>query len=249
MDEEKKVVDQFLEDIPVADELDAFGEPTIVPEVKEEVIEPKPRDNREARRAKEALQKEREANIFLTAKLEALSETQKFSRDSKSDDVDHDLLTLYGSDDNGRKAAEITQKLLNKTREQAKAEALEVFQSQQEAATREVSNQEKVLENMIEQIEDEYDVDLTSNTPQSRKSKQGFYALLEKVSPKDSEGNVKDFADPLATWEMYQNTQQKSDSSRAKDLGSRSMVKSGASGESKLEQSATERYLKENGFI
>lgn len=245
-------MEQFLGDIPVVEEQEFGGETKVEPEKEqtEKVSQITPRDNREARRAKAALQQEREANIALNARLEAMTEAQKFARDTKDVKVDESLLTLYGSDDNGRRAAEITQRLLDKTKADARAEALELFQEEQRKAQAEVGAQEKVLDEMLEQVEDEYDVDLTSNTPQAKKARQGFLSLLEEVSPKDREGNVKDFADPVATFKLLRSQQSSSpETNRAKDLSSRSMVRTGSSGDSKLEQTAQERFLKEAGII
>lgn len=249
-DKEKTEMEQFLGDIPTVEESE-FGATAVESEkVAEEVAVVTPRDNREARRAKAALQSEREANIALNARLEAMTEAQKFQRDTQDLKVDESLLTLYGSDDNGRRAAEITQRLLEKTKSEARDEALKMFQEEQRKAQAEVGQQEKVLDEMLENVEDEFDVDLTSNTPQAKKARQTFLTLLEEVSPKDREGNVKDFADPISTFKILQSqTTKDSQTNRAKDLSSRSMVRAGASGDSKLEATAQERFLKEAGIL
>lgn len=251
--EKKSEMDEFLGDIPIGEQQtadDVFGNQQ-TPEVKtEEVItdEDKGKGERWERRLRKKYQDERESNIQLAAKLEAVTEAQKFARESGTKEVDTSLLTLYGDNDAGRQAARITQDLLNKTKEEARQEAFEMLQSQQADAQKEVAKQQQNLDGMLEDVEDEFSVDLTSNSPAARKARQGFYAALEKMSPKDSDGMVKDYADALAVWEYYQSTQ-KQDNTRAKDLGDRSMVKSGASGESKLEQTAIERYLAETGII
>lgn len=251
---QKSEMETFLGDIPVAEQQvsdDVFGEnkaPEVKPEQGETDDEHSGRKERWERRLREKYQKERESNIQLAAKLEAVTEAQKFAREANTGEVDTSLLTLYGDNDAGRQAARLTQDLLNKTKEQARQEALEAFRQEQSQAQQAVKDQQVALDEMLESVEDEFTVDLTSNTPAARKARQGFYAALEKMSPKDKEGQVIDYADPLATWEYYQSTQ-KSDNNRAKDLGSRSMVKSGASGESKLEQSATERFLADAGII
>ena len=256
MPNERSAMDEFMDDIPTAGEgqgsdilnapLVEGGESQIVPAKDEATITAK--DNREARRAKAALQAEREANIALNARLEAMSEAQRFARETSTDNVDENLIRLYGNDEKGQLAAKITQDLLNKTKQEAREEALESFRDEQAKADQEVATYRNELDGMLEDIEDEYNVDLTSDTPQATRARQGFYAALQKLSPKTQDGVVTDYADPLATWEYFQ-SQQKPADNRAKDLGSRSMVRSGSSGDSKLEASATERFLKDAGII
>lgn len=240
---------QFLGDIPVLENQnvdDIFAKPVIetteVPTKDEEVHK-----NRQHRRLESRLQEEREANIALNARLQALSEAQKFATDIEGS-IDESLLRLYGDNDTGRQAAKITQNLLNRTRDEATHAALEKFQETQQQEANEIAEQHGVLDGMLEELEDEFNVDLTSNTAEAKRARIGFFATLERVSPKDKEGNVKDYADPIATWEFYQ-SQNKPDNNRAKDLGSRSMVKSGASGTENLQITAQERFLKEAGII
>ena len=205
------------------------------------------KDNREARRAKKALQEEREANIALTARLQTMSEFQKFS-EATPDNVDEKLLQLYGNDEKGKLAARITQDLLNKTREEASAQAIEALQGQQQEEQAEVAKSQRELDAMLEDIEDEFNVDLTSDTPAARKARQGFYAALEKVSPKNEEGMVKEYADPIATYEYYRSTQTQ-EPNRSKEIASRGNVSSGTSGGSTLEKNAMEQFLKNADII
>ena len=241
-------MDKFMSDIPLASEKkegdileqDLEGGAPTVDTITE-------KDNREARRAKKALQEEREANIALTARLQTMSEYAKFT-EATPDNVDEKLLQLYGNDEKGKLAARITQDLLNQTREEASAKALEAIQGQQQEEQAEVAESQRELDTMLEDIEDEYDVDLTSDSPSARKARQGFYSTLEKVSPKNEDGMVKEYADPIATWDYFQ-SQQTKEPNRSKEIASRGNVSSGTSGGSKLEVQATERFLKDSGII
>jgi len=96
---------------------------------------------------------------------------------------------------------------------------------------------------MLESVEDEFNVEL------SKPQQKGFLELLEKLSPKDKQGNVIAYADPSAVWEEYQSRTKKKPDTRAKDLSSRSMTTSQTSKESTLNNDATERFLKENGIL
>lgn len=248
--------DQFLSDLPGEDGKNDLFEQPLVPEKGEGSGDPDPEKvpdsikDRQHKRLQARLTAEREANIALNARVQALSEAQQFRKDTGQ--VNPDLKPLFADTDEGKQGAERLQSILEKTKADAKAEALEEFQRQQEAASREVQNQEQVLDDMLEEIEDEYDVDLTSGTPQSERLKKDFYTLLGKLSPKDADGNVKDFADPIATWEALQEKSKQSKSqetNRAKDLGSRSMVRSGSSSGSQIEANANERFLRDAGII
>lgn len=255
--DKKSAMEEFLGDIPVAGQQkqteDVFDKPLDGKEVidpeKGGDTEPEPRKNRHHRRLEAKYQAEREVNIGLAARLEAMSEAQKFIKDTNASNVDENLIRLYGNDEKGLLAAKITQDLLNKTKVEARQEALDAFTKQQEDAAQEVAAHRSELDEMLEEVEDEFNVDLTSDEPTAIKARQGFYKMLEKVSPKNKEGVVTDYADPLATWEFYQQQNKSTDTNRAKDLGSRSMVKSGSSGDSNLEASAQERFLKEAGII
>lgn len=256
--EKKSAMEQFLGDIPVADQVkadDLFERPLVEetepvveaePEKAAVAADDEPRKNRFHRRLEVKLQAEREANIALNERLKVLSETQRFAQDTGS--VDEKLINLYGDDEKGRAAAKLTQQLLNETKAQAREEALEAVRAEREKEAQEVASSQQELDTMLEDIEDEFNVDITSDTPEAKKARTGFYATLEKISPKNDKGEVTAYADPIATWEMYQQRLQPKNN-RAKELSSRSMVQSGASTETKLEANVQERFLRESGII
>jgi hypothetical protein len=96
--------------------------------------------------------------------------------------------------------------------------------SQQEAI--EADNlEEETLDNALEEIEEGFNVDLTSNTPVARKTRIDFMKFVERIAPKDRNGNVTDYPDMQAAFETFQSTRQ-TQPSRAKDLASRSMNRS-----------------------
>jgi predicted DNA-binding antitoxin AbrB/MazE fold protein len=131
-------------------------------------------------------------------------------------------------------------------KEEAKQEALQAFREEQQKAADAVKKEEGTLDGMLEDIEDEHDIDLTSKAAEP--IRKGFFKLLEKMSPKDGEGRIVAYADHRAVWEEYQSRIKKPDS-RAKDISARSMVPSGSSGDSKIADDAATRFLKENGII
>lgn len=202
--------------------------------------------NRRERRLAAKLQAERESSIQLAARLEAITDAER-TRTSEAADYLKSVERIYGtSTPEATEATRLLQSALKDLKEEAKREALEAYQEERQkevAAEREADSE---LEDMLEELEDEHNIDLTS--PAAENIQKGFFRLLEKMSPKDSEGNIVAYADPHAVWEMYQSSSRRTDN-RAKDLAARSMVRSGASGESKLQDDSTVRFLKANGII
>ncbi len=233
---------EFLKDLePV--ETDPFGqpiEPVIEPETPVESDEEA--GNRRERRLQAKLQAERESSIALAARLEVLTEAQKFSREN-TPEVDETISRIYGT--NTPEAAEATallQKALLNVETRATEKALEKFREEQRVAADAVAKEEKNLETMVEEIEDQYNTNLDEPT------KRAFFTLLERMSPKDANGEVKEYADHTAVWEEL-NARRQAQPNRARELAARSMNRTGASPQGTVEQSANERFLKEAGII
>lgn len=158
------------------------------------------------------------------------SAPQKVVEVAKDTSMPAEWIMAYGDSEQSRQAWNFQQKLISDAVRQAKEEALnEVqssFQKQQEA--------EKQFENFIttslESIEDSHDVDITSNSPAAKKTRSEFLELVKNLSPKDSDGNVTEYADFNAAWNVFQSVRQKEAASEAtsqkKALSSRSMMKS-----------------------
>lgn len=239
--------EQFLKDLEPKGEENLLEQP-LEPEKDQSTVEVKPEEddiklrNRREKRMAEKLQAERESSIRLAERLATITEAQKFTKDTDSEYL-KGIEKIYGSETPEAVAAtELLKKALSGVKEDAKKEALETWREEQRKASEAVENEEKELDSMVEEIEEE------SNLILSEVQKKGFFALLEKMSPKDKNGNVIHYADPHSVWEVYQSKSVKTEN-RAKDLSSRSMVASGSSKESKLEDDATARYLKEIGII
>ncbi len=254
----KKEVDEldaFANDFPTAEEIQKKDADFLNPEgnqqeteIAPEVEEVKPRDNREMRRLRAKYQAERESNIYQAAKIEALTEAQKFAQETRGMTVDQRLIQLYGDDENGRKAAQITQSLLADTAKQAREEALKELQTARQAEAREVKENEDLLDEKFEDIEDKFNVDLTSDAPAARKLRAEFIELVEDLSPKDKDGNIIDYPDFEKSFDVLQRTREKPSNQRQKDLASRGMVRSGTS-TTKVENSAEIKYLRDIGII
>lgn len=239
--------EQFLKDLDQKEGngvLDQVLEPEKViveGEEKPEEDEMKLRNRREKRLA-QRLQEEREAGIALAERVKVLTETQKFKEEAGSDYL-KSVEKIYGTDTPENLAAtELLKSALKGVGDEATERALAKFREEQKMASQAVAKEEKELDSMIDEIEDENSIAL------SETQRKLFFSTLEKMSPKDREGNVIAYADHHAVWDIVQSKSVKTEN-RAKDLSSRSMVQSGSSKESKLDEDSTARYLRENGII
>lgn len=211
--------------------------------------EPEPKKNRHHRRLERRLS---EADSLITAlneRVKVLSETDKFKADTG--DLDTDLARIYGAETPQQaEATRILQSSFKRYADKAKAEALQEFEQRQQAVVEATRKAEGFVTSELEGIEDDFDVDLTSDAPAARKRRAGLLELVSKLSPKDKDGNITDYADFGAAYEMYQSQQEKRDGSRKKAVVSRTMTKSGSSSSSaKLADEVAENWLKANGII
>lgn len=245
------------EDKPIADVFEA--EKTGEPAEKAEVVssEEEPRKNRRHRRLEQQLQEEREARIRLEAQLETRSELSKFSESVGKSDVPAEWLSIYGGNtDEGRQQAirawELQQSLLATTRAQAKEEALQEIEERNTRAVAEQRQYESLIDSELEAIEDQYNVDITSDSPAARKARREYLEVVQALSPKDEDGTITDYADFGAAWEMYQLKRGPGKSSevsnRQKDIADRSMAQSGSVNTDKATEDAQVNYLRSIGI-
>lgn len=252
-------IEQFLADTAAdPNKIDVFDEPIVTDEPAkvegdETTIEAgeddskgelKPRNRRE-RRLMERLSQEREASSFLAGKLEARTE----AREALTEEADYlkSVERIYGTDTpEAQLATDLLKKAIVGARDDAENRAYARVKTEREREAEEFKAAQTELDNIVDEIEDEYGVTLTA--PQET----AFFNLLTKMSPKEKDGTVKDYADPHAVWEVFQEklkTRPSTDTNRAKNLSSRSMVNSGTSKESNLDMDVTARFLKDEGII
>lgn len=242
--------EQFLKDTEEKEGQDIFDVPLDTkvdqkaiddnPELAEESVK-----DRRHKRLEAKLQAERESNIALNARLLTIAEARK------SEEVPAEYLKsverIYGTDSPEALAAtELLKNALKGVKEEAKSEALETFKAEQLKLSEAEKKEAAELDSILEELEDDYGVDLTS--PKSEEIRKAFFKNLEKMSPKDSDGNVLHYADHKAVWEDFSSRIQKKTENRAKNLSDRSMIHSAASN-SKVSDDAALRFLKENGIV
>lgn len=244
---------EFLKEFDPVQKPDDLFEAPLAPAApeKEVVVEEdkakEERGNRRERRLQEKLAAEREAGIALAARLQALTEAQKLQRDVASEDYLKVAEQIYGNQTPEQAAAtELLKKALTGAEERAYARAMEAVREEQRKQREEQQKEESVLNDMVEDLEDTYNVDLTGNE-QLRKN---FFQLLNKYSPKNKDGSIAAYADHHTVWEALQERSKRSETStKSKELAARSMTRPGSSGESKLQEDSHFKWLKENGLI
>lgn len=224
-------IDKFFGDLPSEDKkvADVFEVPKDKPAeqavVKEEGGEEgESHKNRRHRRLEEQLQRERESNIALNERIRTLAEVKAAEKDSGT--LDPRLLRVFGDSDAGKQIAKDFGEILAEETERAKTKALDEFRNEQSQAYQEQKESEAFIDSQLESLEDEHNVDLTSNSPAARKARREFLEMVEKLSPKDEEGNISGYADFESTFDVYQQTLTKEQPTRQKEIASKSMQRS-----------------------
>lgn len=256
----KNELEQFLEDTNQRPEVDILEQPLVIPEDPakgtegggdgtttaddDEGKDGQPRNRRE-RRLMAKLQAERESSMFLAGKLEARSEASK-ALSSEEADYLKGVERIYGTDSpEAQLATDLLKKALVGMASDAEERAYRRMTDDRSKEADQLKEAEQELDNIVDEIEDEYGVTLTGA------QETAFFNLLTKMSPKKN-GVVVEYADPHAVWEVFQEklkARPSPETNRAKDLSSRSMVNSGSSKESNLNDDVTARFLKEQGII
>lgn len=199
--------------------------------------------NRRERRLMAKLQAERESSMFLAGKLEARTEAQK----AVTEEADYLKAAerIYGTDSpEAQLATDLLKKAIIGARDDAENRAYERMRGDQSQQIENEQAAENELDSMIEKIEEEHGVSLTEA------QERGYFQLLEKMSPKDRNGNVIEYADADAVWDVFKDKLAKRPTdTRARDMSSRSMTQSGASKENNLNDDVTARFLQEQGII
>lgn len=223
---------------------EAPAEPEAPAEAEEfEAIEGIKPKNRRERRLLDKLAAERESAIFLAERMSTLAEAK--SEASAEGDYMSSIERIYGTETpEAILATDLLKKAIIGARDDAKAQALAEMRSERQREIEEEREATGQLESYVEDIEDTYGVRLTDT------QERAYFELMRRMSPKDAEGNVTDYADPHAVWEVFQErTAKRGAPSRAKDLSARSMTPSGASQGSSLQDDSAARFLSENGII
>lgn len=249
-------VDKFFEGLPSEEkqESDIFADPNAVAPAAEkqgegETIVPEkdgePRKNRRHRRLEQQLQEERELRIAAEARAEGRNEVQKFVQTTGVDDTPDKWLRMYGDTPESRQAWILQKELMADVVAKTKAETIAEIREEEKARVAEQKQFETFIENELETLEDEYNIDLTSDAPAAKKARREFLEMVQTLSPKDESGTITGYADFDETFKMYQDKRKevKPDATKNKDLAARAMTRPGDSANGAAEKPRTPGFF------
>ena len=237
---------QFLKDLGVPEE-SILDKPLQTnddtPEKEEESKEEERFKNRYTRRREKEAQRLRDEVLQLTERVKVLSEVGKFKEEVGDDELTK-VEAIFGTDTPEKLAAtNILKEALSGLTEKAKRETLQEIQNREGNETEAQKEADSEVEDFLDRVEEDYDLDMSDENV-----RKGYITLMEKMSPKYDDGNIKEFADPNSVAETYLALQKRQGSSKAKELAARSMTRSGESQPSRLPQNAVDRFMEENGL-
>lgn len=154
------------------------------------------------------------------------TEVQKFAKDAdvSEDELTESLIEIIGNDTPQKvQAIKKFRERLGKLEERGAERALEQLRKQAEEATAEETRAMEEIANAFDEIEEQFDVDLTSNTTVAKKERSDFIEFIKRISPKDGNGDIVQYPDFNESWKLYQGTKKPTENKRAKDIASRSM--------------------------
>lgn len=228
MDKNQSAVDSFLKGIDV-DGSQSFNteeplkDPFVQEEVQDEPIIEEPKEEKPLPFNKDPkvlkfIEKELNKRLADIKPAESQQVQQK-----DNDEVVDALSAVIGNDTPEKRRA------VQALRDRLDESANEVRQWKEQQYQADVADQqaEEELETAFENIEEQFDVDITSNTATARKTRQEFVTFVEKIAPKDRNGDIIDYPDMTSAFETFQEIKRATTGpSRAKELASRGMARS-----------------------
>lgn len=194
--------------------------------IREEVKEEKPLPfNKDPKIQKYLDKREREIEERIKASIPSSTREDTAPVDTRMDEV---LNRIIGNDTPEKiQGVKDMKELLEGLTGRAKAEAIAELESRQNQELEDDREAEQELENAFDNIEESYDVDITSNNPLAKKLRTEFVSYIERIAPKDRNGDIKDYPDMNAAWEDFSERKKlTAPVNRAKELASRSMQRS-----------------------
>lgn len=233
MADETKAQDDFMAGLKNDSEKDLTQEPADDPfapvEEKDqaveepEVVAEKPLDFHKNPKLQRYIEKEISKRI---------SDTQPAVQEKATDDFKDlvDSMSLIIGNDTPEKvnALNALKNSLSNLDERAAQKALEGIRSERDAELRAEQEADETLMNGFEAIEESTGIDLFAS--QNKKLKGQFIDFIQKVAPKDEDGEIADFPDIEEAFTIFQSTRaQSTQTQRAKELASRSMERGNSS--------------------
>lgn len=224
-------VDKFLgnvsetkEDPFKKEETDPFKKEEVTPEepVEEVVEEEKSLPFHKDPKVQKFIEKE------ISKRLASVPPTEVERFNEETNEADEILTRIIGNDTPEKiRAIKDFKGYLGSLEEKGAQRALQQLQYEQQREVEQDRQAEDELSDGFDNIEQTFNVDLSSNAPIARKMRNEFIDFITRVSPKDEDGQVQSFPDLEETFTLFQELNKKTQvPSRAKELASRSMARS-----------------------
>lgn len=228
-DKNKSAVEQFLEGTE-NEQSNPFEQ--VIQNPFEAPIEPKKEKVEETEEKPVPFHKDPKVQKFIERELEKRLRTiepaprQETQTEDEFKEVVDSFATIIGNDtpekQNALKALERSLKSFDERAVRHAEDRLAQIKREEEEADRQA---EEELDNAFEAIEENFDVDLSSS--RSQKLRSEFVSFVEKIAPKDRNGEILDYPDMISAWETFSEIKKAtSQPSRAKELANRSISRS-----------------------
>jgi len=204
--------------------------------------------NRQGRRKRAKDDELRNEIQQLNERVRTLSEADKFKEDVGGDykKLLEPIFGTAGDDGKYDPRRELATKNLIAAFEGMKESAKKEFLAERDSRSQEDLHEQQQADDEVDEF-----LDIAEDEGlniEDENTRRGLITLMERMSKKYEDGNIKEFADAEGVVDAYKELQKRGGSSKAKELASRSMTRSGESQPSKLPQNAIERFMTENGL-
>lgn len=226
MDKDKSAVESFLSELDTKDDKQPFENNQEDP-FNQEVLEEK---GEEVMKEEKPLPFNKDPKVlkFIEKELDKRlkDRIQEVERPQETK-VDDDYYVRLIGNDTPEKVAMIKEAIARDERmlQQAEERAFNRLSAVEQEEAKADQEAEEELDTAFENIEGTFDVDFS--TTLGRKTRSEFVSFVEKIAPKDRNGDIVDFPDMLQAFETFSELKRSTATpSRAKELASRSMARS-----------------------
>lgn len=225
MDKEKSAVQSFLEGTGSES---MFEQPSKDPfeqiENKEEVVAEEVKEEKPL-----PFHKDPKVQRYIQKEVEKLAKNIKIPEPERQETRDNDDFydRLIGNDTPEKVAMIKEAKVRDERRlQEAEERAFNRLSAREQEEVQADMEAEEELSNAFDNIEETFDVDISSNNPQARKTRQEFISFVERIAPKQN-GEIIDYPDMLSAFETFSEMKKStSQPNRAKELASRGLSRS-----------------------
>ena len=156
------------------------------------------------------------------------SSQEQFVKEVQDEDPLIDAFTGIIGNDTPEKVNALKQlkKSMADVQERAAEKAYARFAEESRAAREEEAQAVEELSEGLERIEENFNVDLSSNSTLAKKTRNDFLDFVERISPKNSDGEVTEYADLEQAFQTFQEMHKPEKNTQAKEIASRGMSRS-----------------------